>query len=132
MLPSRANGQRCRIAVVQILGLSVWFSAAAVVPSLRSGWGFGSTASGWLTASVQIGFAAGAVISTLFHLADRITPQHLLAAGAACAAACTTALAVLAHDLCEAIPLRFLTGVALAGVRPGYSKQIAPTRSGSS
>src|SRR5262245_34115668 len=105
MLQSRANRKRCLIALVQILGLSVWFSAAAVVPSLRAEWGFGSTASGWLTASVQIGFAAGAVASALIHLADRITPQHLLAAGAACAAACTAALAVLAHDLCEAIPL---------------------------
>jgi MFS family permease len=86
MLPLRPNRQRCLIALVQILGLSVWFSAAAAVPSLRSEWGFSSTASGWLTASVQIGFAVGAVISTLLHLADRITPQHLLAAGATCVA----------------------------------------------
>jgi MFS family permease len=125
MTALRPNRQRSLIALVQILGLSVWFSAAAVIPSLRSEWGFGSTASGWLTASVQIGFAAGAVISTLLHLADRITPQHLLAAGAACAAACTAAIALLAHDLCEAIALRFLTGVALAGVYPVGMKLIA-------
>jgi MFS family permease len=125
MLPSPANGQRCLIALVQILALSVWFSAAAVVPSLRSEWDFGSAASGWLTASVQIGFAAGAVISTLLQLADRIAPQHLLAAGAASATACTAALTVLAHDLCEAIPLRFLTGVALAAVYPVGMKLMA-------
>jgi MFS family permease len=125
MTALRPNRQRSLIALVQILGLSVWFSAAAVIPSLRSEWSFGSTASGWLTASVQIGFAAGAVISTLLHLADRITPQHLLAAGAACAAACTAAMALLAHDLCEAIALRFLTGVALAGVYPVGMKLIA-------
>ena len=119
------NRQRSLIALVQILGLSVWFSAAAVIPSLRSEWGFGSTASGWLTASVQIGFAAGAVISALLHLADRITPQYLLAASAACAAACTAAMALLAHDLCEAIALRFITGVALAGVYPVGMKLIA-------
>ena len=119
------NRQRSLIALVQILGLSVWFSAAAVIPSLRSEWGFGSTASGWLTATVQIGFAAGAVISALLHLADRITPQYLLAASAACAAACTAAMALLAHDLCEAIALRFITGVALAGVYPVGMKLIA-------
>jgi MFS family permease len=118
MIALRPNRQRSLIAVVQILGLSVWFSAAAVVPNLRAEWGFGSTASGWLTTSVQIGFAAGAVASALLRLADRITPQHLLAAGAACAAACTAALAVLAHGLCDAIALRFLTGMALAGVYP--------------
>ena len=125
MTASRSNRQRSLIALVQILGLSVWFSAAAVIPSLRWEWGFGSTASGWLTASVQIGFAAGAVISTLLHLADRITPQHLLAAGAACAAACTAAMALLAHDLCAAIALRFITGVALAGVYPVGMKLMA-------
>jgi MFS family permease len=125
MTALRPNRQRSLIALVQILGLSVWFSAAAVIPSLRSEWGFGSTASGWLTASVQIGFAAGAVISTLLHLADRITPQYLLAASAACAAACTAAMALLAHDLGEAIALRFLTGVALAGVYPVGMKLIA-------
>ena len=125
MTALRPNRQRSLIALVQILGLSVWFSAAAVVPSLRSEWGFGSTASGWLTASVQIGFAAGAVISTLLHLADRITPQYLLAASAASAAACTAAMALLAHDLCEAIALRFITGVALAGVYPVGMKLIA-------
>ena len=125
MTALRPNRQRSLIALVQILGLSVWFSAAAVVPNLRAEWGFGSMASGWLTTSVQIGFAAGAVASTLLHLADRITPQHLLAAGAACAATCTAALAVLAHGLCEAIPLRFLTGVALAGVYPVGMKLMA-------
>ncbi len=125
MIALHPNRQRSLIALVQILGLSVWFSAAAVIPGLRSEWGFGSTASGWLTASVQIGFAAGAVISTLLHLADRITPQHLLAAAAACAAACTAAMALLAHNLCEAIALRFLTGVALAGVYPVGMKLIA-------
>jgi MFS family permease len=125
MIASRTNRQRSLIALVQILGLSVWFSVSVVVPSIRAEWGFGSTASGWLTASVQIGFAAGAIASALLHLADRIAPQHLLAAGAACAAACTAAMALLAHDLCEAIPLRFLTGVALAVVYPVGMKLMA-------
>src|SRR6185312_16534188 len=103
MIAARRNPQRSLIAVVQILALSVWFSAAAVVPGLRSEWGFGSAASGWLTASVQIGFAAGASTSALLHLADRIAAQYLLAAGSAGAAACTAALTVLAHGLWHAI-----------------------------
>lgn len=125
MNPSLANRQRSLIALVQILGLSVWFSAAAVVPSLRSEWGFGATASGWLTASVQIGFAAGAVASALLHLADRVTPQYLLAVGAACAGGCTALVAAFAHGLAVAIPLRFLTGVALAAVYPVGMKLMA-------
>ena len=57
------NARSSRLS--QVLGLSVWFSATAVVPSLRSEWGIGSTAAVWLTASVQIGFVAGAVTSTV-------------------------------------------------------------------
>jgi MFS family permease len=125
MIRSRPNGQRSLIALVQILGLSVWFSATAVVPSLRAEWGLGSVAAGWLTASVQIGFATGAVTSALLNLADRIRPQHLLAASIGCAAGCTAVLACFAHGLAAAIPLRFLTGVVLAGVYPVGMKLMA-------
>lgn len=125
MTTSHANRQRSLIAVVQILGLSVWFSATAVVPSLRSEWGLGSIASGWLTASLQIGFATGASASALLRIADRIAPQCLIATGGADAAACTAALTVLAHGLWQAIPLRFLTGVALALVYPIGMKLMA-------
>ena len=68
MTLSRTNQQRALIAITQVLGLTVWFSATAVVPSLRSEWGIGSTAAVWLTASVQIGFVAGAVTSSVFSL----------------------------------------------------------------
>src|SRR5215208_3272545 len=104
---SRINSQRTLIALVQVLGLSVWFSATAVVPSLRSEWGIGATAAVWLTASVQVGFVVGAVISTLFNLADRIAPQNLLAASALGAAGCTAALACFDTGFGAAVPLRF-------------------------
>ncbi len=122
---SPTNQQRALIALVQVLGLSVWFSATAVVPSLRSEWGIGSTAAVWLTASVQIGFVAGAVISALLNLADRIRPEYLLAASALCAATCTAALALSVNGIHAAIPLRFLTGMFLAGVYPVGMKLMA-------
>ena len=108
-----------------MLGLSVWFSATAVVPTLRSEWGIGATAAVWLTASVQIGFVAGAVTSAVFNLADRAAPQHLLAASALGAAACTAALASSCTGLGAAVPLRFLTGMFLAGVYPVGMKLMA-------
>jgi MFS family permease len=125
MIRSRTGGQRSLIALVQILGLSVWFSATAAVRSLRWEWGLGPTGAGWLTASVQIGFVIGAVTSALLNLADRVRPQYLLAVSAASAAACTAMLACFAHGLSTAIPLRFLTGVALAGVYPVGMKLMA-------
>ncbi|WP_433868878.1 MFS transporter [Saccharopolyspora sp. CA-218241] len=113
-----AGAQRAAIAVVQVLGLAVWFSMSAVVPSLQQEWGISAAEAVWLTGSVQIGFVAGALGSTALNLADRARPHRVLAASAASAAACTVALAVFVDGMAGAIPLRFLTGVCLAGVYP--------------
>ncbi|KIF73269.1 major facilitator transporter [Streptomyces sp. 150FB] len=121
----RASVQRSAIAAVQVLALAVWFSMSAVVPSLRTSWGIGSTAAVWLTASVQLGFVVGAVASTVLGLADRYAPQRLLAVAAATAAACTVLLALFVHGLPAAVPLRFATGVCLAGVYPVGMKLMA-------
>ena len=110
--------QRALIALVQVLGLAVWFSASAVVPALRTEWGVSAPAAVWLTASVQLGFVVGALTSTALNLADRVRPQLLMAVSAALAAACTAVFAVAASGLAGAVPLRFATGLFLAGVYP--------------
>lgn len=120
-----ANPQRALVALVQVLGLSVWFAAAAVVPGVHSDWGIGAAAAAWLTIAVQIGFVVGAVTSAVFNLADRIAPHYLLAASALGATACTAMLAVVSTGLETAIPLRFLTGLMLAGVYPVGMKLMA-------
>src|SRR5215212_1981312 len=125
MMPSRSNQQRALVALVEVLGLTVWFSATAVAPTLRSEWGIGVTGAVWLTASVQIGFVTGAIISAVFRLADRVAPQKLLAASALGAAACTAAIAFFATGLGAAVPVRFLTGMFLAGVYPVGMKLMA-------
>ncbi|MFE2019165.1 MFS transporter [Streptomyces sp. NPDC059499] len=117
--------QRGAIALVQVLGLAVWFSMSAVVPSLRNDWGLTAGGAVWLTASVQVGFVAGAVASTALNLADRLRPQCLLAASAAAAAGCTLMLALFAERLAFAVPLRLMTGVFLAGVYPTGMKLMA-------
>lgn len=122
---SQTNQQRALIALVEVLGLSVWFSATAVVPSLRVEWAISASAAVWLTASVQIGFVAGAVASTALNLADRVAPQRLLAASAVGAAACTAALAAFDTGFGAAVALRLLTGVFLAGVYPVGMKLMA-------
>ena len=121
----RVNRQQALIALVQILSLAVWFSASAVGPTLQHEWGISSAAGVWLTASVQIGFVAGAVTSTMLGLADRFRPQRLLGACAAGAALTTGALAAFVDGLVPAIALRFLTGVFLAGVYPVGMKLMA-------
>lgn len=118
MSVSPKNQQVALVAVVQVLGLSVWFSATAVVPSLREEWSLSATAATWLTASVQIGFVAGALTSAAVNLADRFRPQLVMAAAALGAGSCTVAFAVLADGLGTAVPLRFATGMFLAGIYP--------------
>jgi MFS family permease len=113
------------IAAVQVLVLATWFSASAVVPALRTEWGISSGQATWLTASVQLGFVCGAVISATLNLPDLVPAYRLAGISAGLAAAATASVAMLADGLASAIPLRFLTGVALAGVYPPGLKLMA-------
>jgi len=120
-----AATQRTLIAVVQVLSLTVWFSASAVVPALRAEWGISSAAAVWLTASVQLGFVVGALTSTTLNLPDRLPPHRLMAGCAGAAAICTAVFAATATGLPGAVLLRFATGVFLAGVYPVGMKLMA-------
>ncbi|MFK4146598.1 MFS transporter [Streptomyces sp. NPDC004065] len=115
-----ARRQRALVAVVQLATLSCWFSATAVAPALlaarRAGPHVGPSV--LLTSSVQIGFVVGATVSAMTSLADRVAPARLVAISAALAALCTAALALFARGFADALALRALTGVALAGVYP--------------
>lgn len=113
------------IAAVQVLAMTTWFSASAVVPALRAEWDVSAGQATWLTASVQLGFVAGAVASAALNLPDRIPADRLIAGSAALAALATVAVATLADGLATAAPLRFATGVALAGVYPPGLKLMA-------
>jgi MFS family permease len=120
-----APAQKALVVLVQVLGLAVWFSATAIAPTLRSAWGLSESALVWLTASVQLGFAAGALTSSLLNLPDRFPPHRLLAACALGAAVTTAALAAFADGLATTVPLRALTGAFLAGVYPVGMKLMA-------
>jgi MFS family permease len=113
--PSRTR-QLVLVAVVQVLAMSVWFSASAVVPALRAEWALSREGGILLTATVQAGFAAGAVASAALNLADRFRPQVLIGCSAILAAAATAAFPWCPEWL--GVLLRFGTGFALAGVYP--------------
>ena len=79
----------------------------------------------WLTMSVQIGFVVGALLSAVLTLADRISARWLIAGSALCGAAFNAAIPLFVHSVEPALLLRFLTGVALAGVYPPGMKLMA-------
>jgi len=112
------------LASAMVLSMATWFSASAVLPQLRSAWLLSTGTAAWLTIAVQLGFVAGAVASAGLNLADVITPRRLILIGAVGAALANLGL-VLANGAATAIPLRFMTGVFLAGVYPPALKAMA-------
>ena len=120
-----ARRQLVLIAVVLVLVLGCWFAASAVVPALREEWGIGRSRATWLTAAVQLGFVVGAVTSAVLNLADRLRVHVLVGISALGAAATTAAVALLVDTIGLAVALRFLTGIALAGVYPPMLKVMA-------
>jgi MFS family permease len=125
---ARDEGSRTRVllilAVALVLSMSTWFSASAVIPQLREEWGLSDGAAAWLTIAVQLGFVAGAVISSVLNLAD-VLPVRWIMIVSSLAAAVVNLLLLFADGPLVAIPLRFLTGAFLAGLYPPALKLMA-------
>ncbi len=113
------------LALAELLAMGLWFSASAVAPQLTAAWDLTSAQQSWLTMSVQIGFVVGALVSTLLNLADRIPAQRLFAWSALLGVIFNAIIALTVDDISIALLLRFLTGVALAGVYPPGMKLMA-------
>lgn len=113
------------LSLAELLGMSVWFSASAVVPALTAAWGLNDAGRAWLTMSVQLGFVTGAFGSAVLNLADRVPACRLFSLSALLAGLATALIPALANGLGLALALRFLTGVCLAGVYPVGMKIMA-------
>jgi MFS family permease len=113
------------VALAELLGMSLWFTASAVAPRIAAEWHLTDATAAWLTLAVQIGFVAGTLISALANLPDVVSARLLFAACALLAAVTNALFALYAHDAASGIGLRFLTGAFLAGVYPPGMKVIA-------
>jgi MFS family permease len=103
------------LAFALVLSMTTWFSASAVIPQLNADWHLSSTSRAWLTIAVQLGFVAGALLSSVLNLADVVDPRLVIAGGALGAAAANACiLAAGGPEL--ALPLRAATGFFLSGV----------------
>ncbi len=67
------------IAVAQLLGTSLWFSANGAGPDLAAAWNVSASHIGWLTGAVQAGFIAGTLLLAVFGLADRYPASRVFA-----------------------------------------------------
>jgi MFS family permease len=126
-LSAAPRGRRLALVVLAgavLLSMTTWFSASAVIPQLRLEWGLTTATSSWLTVAVQVGFVAGALVSAVANLADRVNPRHIFLWSSLGAAMANAGL-VLAGSLWSAIALRLATGFFLAGVYPPAIKLVS-------
>ena len=105
------------LAIAELLAMAPWFSASAIAPTLARVWQLSPVTTAWLTISVQLGFVAGALVSAILTLADRLSARRLVAGSAALAAIATLGVA-LSSGITMGLACRLLTGAALAGVYP--------------
>jgi len=122
---SPAWRQLVLLSVAELLGLSLWFSASAVLPALTYEWGLGPGGAAGLTIAVQAGFIVGTFASALVNLPDIFPARRVMTVGIALGAAANGALALWAESLGPALALRFATGVCLAGAYPPAMKIMA-------
>lgn len=113
------------LSLAELLGMSLWFSASAVVPALRVEWNLSDSSAGWLTIAVQLGFVCGTLLSALLNLPDVFSVRYLFALSALAGALANAAFGAYAHDATTGIAFRFLTGLFLAGVYPPGMKIMA-------
>lgn len=113
------------LALAELLGMSLWFSASAVVPQIRVAWHLTEASTAWLTLAVQLGFVLGTLLSAVFNLADIINTRHFFTISALAAAISNALLGLCATNIWLGLPLRLLTGFFLAGVYPPGMKIMA-------
>jgi MFS family permease len=113
------------LSLAELLGMSLWFSASAVVPALRVEWNLSDASVSWLTIAVQLGFVCGTLVSAFLNLPDILSVRYLIAASAFAGAVTNAAFGVYAHGAQTGIAFRFLTGMFLAGVYPPGMKIMA-------
>lgn len=104
--------------------MSLWFSASAITPQLRSIWGLTTAEAGWLTTIVQLGFVCGTAVAAILNLADVVPAGRLFSVSALLGAVANAAI-LAAPGFPTALTLRFLTGFFLAGVYPPAMKMTA-------
>ena len=106
------------IALCQVAAMALWFSASAVLPALLSEYKLTGFAQAALTSGVQAGFVLGCLVSAFLGLPDRVDPRRLFAVSTLIGAAANGCCSSSAPHRPSPPLLRFVTGVALAGVYP--------------
>jgi MFS family permease len=112
------------ICLAELGALSLWFSATAVIPALRTTW-MSTHAQAWLSMAVTLGFVVGTIVSAALTLADFAGARRLFVLTAIGGAVVNAALLIVIESLPLVLVARFLTGLAMAGTYPPAMKLAA-------
>ena len=112
------------IALCEVMTLSLWFSATAVLPALKLEAHLDAFHSSLFTSLVAVGFVFGTLASALLGLADRLEPRHFFRASAWAGALANLGLLMFSPSSTAVLVCRFTTGVCMAGVYPVGMKTI--------
>lgn len=118
MLSSHKAASIGILVLAEIMGMSLWFASAAVLPEMAAEGAISSSRQAMLSSGVQAGFVLGALAVAASAIADRLDPRWVFAGSAIAAALANICLiwAPLGGNI--AIALRVLCGALLAGVYP--------------
>ncbi|HVO07160.1 MAG TPA: MFS transporter [Burkholderiaceae bacterium] len=120
-------GERPAIALIvfaQLFGTSLWFSPNSAADDLVRAWSLSSAQLGHLTSAVQIGFIAGTLIFAASGLADRFAASRIFVVSSLLAAASNAAFALASASWTQALLLRAIVGLCLAGIYPLGMKMV--------
>jgi MFS family permease len=106
------------LLLAQVAAMAVWFASAAAASALARSTPLSGFEAALLTSAVQAGFVVGTLASALLGLPDRFDPRRIFMVSALVAAAASAALTLLPPAGPTILGIRFLTGMALAGVYP--------------
>ena len=112
------------ISLAELGALSLWFSATAVIPALRTGW-LDDAAKAWLSMAVTLGFVVGTAVSAVLTLADWVGARRLFVVSSVVGAVANAALVPLIDSFAAVLVCRFVTGLAMAGTYPPGMKLAA-------
>ena len=113
------------LAFCEVLALSLWFSATAVVPVLKQSYDLPGWQASLFSSAVAMGFVVGTLGSAVLGLADRLDPRRFFMVSAMIAAAANAGVLLLEPTSLAIVGLRFITGACMAGLYPVGMKMVA-------
>ncbi|RMD91048.1 MAG: MFS transporter [Calditrichaeota bacterium] len=113
------------LSLAELLAMTIWFSASAVVLALQKEWHLSSGQIAWLVMVVQLGFVSGTLLISITNLADVFNTRKVFAFSALLAALVNGMFPYMPGSFTVKLVLRFLSGMFLAGVYPPGMKIMA-------